>query len=789
MNRRNFLFTPALLTGKVALSATQQRAAGSARQRADSWWTTNNPEDREVIRIDHGTTEWVEALPLGNGDLGVCLYGGPERITMLFNKSNVWDYRVGPGQGFPDNITFDQLVELINRRDWAKADPVFAGFRKAENCSSPSLQSCGQLDLELLTGERPLNFFQQLDLNRATASIHADFTEYLAGRQAIDLRTLVPARGTVIPVWLANVPGYKLFGVLRLWRALNLDFAPPVAWVDGDIAGLNMTIPASVKYTLAVRVVNGAGEWINTASQAMFTFRPEQENALLLVTIVSSFEDQNTSRAAVNSLRSMDAGAAAEIEQEHRTWWRGYWGRSSVNLPDARLERLWRTGMYFMGSSSQPGKQAMGLQGIWNGYNRPGWHTDYHTDMNVQMCFWPAYAGNQLELTEPYYRLFAKEMTEQARLQAKRFFRRRGEYIPLAPGPHGHELAAPWMWPFGGAWVAQHYWWHYLYTGDVGFLRQYYPFLKEVGLFCEEFMKKSAGGKYEIIPSHCPEMSHPGKPLLRAWAKNSTPDLTYSRTLFTALIKTSELLGVDAADRKRWQEIRDNLAPYPMLDGRLAPVEDPEFQKARPGVMVLSPIFPVGEFGLGSSTEQLTMARRSFEAAKARSGGHATVWSAAAAAQLGLGEEAVRLLNRYIELWVLENGFYLLGPDLRPRGQTKGIMQVDAPIAFSMAVIQMLLHSLDGVIRVFPAVPRDWTAEFRTLRATGAFLVSARMEKGRTQWVRLLSERGGQAAVQDPFGTGAATLGSAGGERALRAGANNVFRFETARGETYSLKP
>jgi hypothetical protein len=309
-----------------------------------------------------------------------------------------------------------------------------------------------------------------------------------------------------------------------------------------------------------------------------------------------------------------------------------------------------------------------------------------------------------------------------------------------------------------------------------------------VAAFGEDFLKKTPDGKYEIIPSHCPEMGYPGRPLMRAWGKNSTPDLTYSKLLFTALIKASELLDVDAADRKRWLDIRNNLSPYPMVDGRLAPVEHPEFQKANPGIMSLSPIFPVGEFGLGSAPDQLAMARRSFEVAKAKSGGHATVWSAAAAAHLGLGDEAVRMLHRYIDLWGLENGLYLLGPDLRPQGKTRGIMQADAPIAFATAVMEMLLHSLDGVIRVFPAVPRNWTAEFQTLRATGAFLVSARMENGKIQWVRIGSERGGRAAVYDPFGSGSATLQSGGTDRSLRAGADSTFQFETTAGGMYVLR-
>ena len=787
MNRRTFLMGSTLLAGLPGISAGQNSTSQSG-----AWWKSNDLDARRIIRIDHATTEWVEGLPMGNGDLGLMLYGGPERLTLLLNKSNVWDFRILPGQGLPESISFDELVELINRQDWAKAEPVFTNFRKAEDCSSPSLQACGQLDLELLTGERPLGFHQQLDLDRAVGSIHCDYTEYLAGRQALDVRTFVPARDTVIPVWVRNVPGYKLFGVLRLWRQHSLDFEPPEAWVDGDTAGLNMSIPESLKYSIAVRVLGPAGEWTKTASEASFTLRPVQEKFLLLVTVVTTFEDPNPSQTALKRLRALDANVPAQLEDAHVRWWNDFWKRSSVSVPDVKLERLWRAGMYFLGSSRQPGKQAPGLQGIWNGYNRPGWHTDYHTDMNVQMSFWPAYTGNQLELTEPFNRLFAVEMVKEARRQAQQFFKRPGLYIPLAPGPHGHELAGPWMWLFGGAWVAQHYWWHYLYTGDTDYLRKYYPFLKDIAAFCESYIKKNEEGVYEIYPSQCPEMGYPGHPLMRVWGKNSAPDLAFSKVLFSALAQASELLDVDVADRKRWADIRDHLAPYPLIDGHLAPLEHPEFRKAHGGIMALSPIFPAGAFGLGSAPELLSMARRSFEAGKARNGGHATVWSAAIAARLGLADEAVLLLHSYIERWGLENGLYLLGPDLHSPGLSAGIMQADAPIAFATSVNEMLLQSLDGVIRVFPAVPNDWTAEFETLRAAGAFLVSSRVENGRTRWVRLLSERGGPAVVQDPFGVTEVTLRvsgqGGGGPSTLRRNAGGTFRFDTTAGATYTLE-
>jgi alpha-L-fucosidase 2 len=99
----------------------------------------------------------------------------------------------------------------------------------------------------------------------------------------------------------------------------------------------------------------------------------------------------------------------------------------------------------------------------------------------------------------------------------------------------------------------------------------------------------------------------------------------------------------------------------------------------------------------------------------------------------------------------------------------------------------MLLQSQADTVRVFPAVPPDWAdVSFESLRAAGAFLVSARKAAGRVVEVRITSEKGGRLRLADPFSGGAyEAKGTAAG--AVRS-ADGVIEIEFRPGQEIRLR-
>jgi hypothetical protein len=295
-------------------------------------------------------------------------------------------------------------------------------------------------------------------------------------------------------------------------------------------------------------------------------------------------------------------------------------------------------------------------------------------------------------------------------------------------------------------------------------------------------------------PSYAPEMPDTRGYLAMAWGQNPTGDLAFIRILFTFLIESSRTLDVDAADRARWSDIRDHLADYPVgPDGRLRDLEGDRWATMGPMPVTLAPLYPAGDVGPDSPPERRALLREAYDRARARfvGGGHLMMWFAAAAAHMGDARDALRLLNDYIGLTVLDNGLHVLRwvPHFREGDRASGMMQIEAVTAFANAVNQMLLQSLDGVIRVFPAVPDSWAVSFETLRAAGAFLVSARRDPGCTISVRVMSERGGLCTMADPFGVGRARLrDDAGGSAELHADPRRHFVFPTEPGQGYDLE-
>jgi hypothetical protein len=208
-----------------------------------------------------------------SGVLGAILFGGPEQLTLAFNTSDVWDYRVNPGQGLPpDKTTFDEMVAMAAREDRPSYNKLFAHWLAAENSSGPSLQSCGQVSLALLPGERPVGVRQSVERPKARANVRCEYVDYRDNKQTVDVGVFVPARDNVIPVTISS--DQQVWGKLRLWRQHSLDYGPPRSWQMREVAGIDMSIPDSVDFTLAVRVLGAAGAWETTAAETHSTFRP-----------------------------------------------------------------------------------------------------------------------------------------------------------------------------------------------------------------------------------------------------------------------------------------------------------------------------------------------------------------------------------------------------------------------------------------------------------------------------------------------------------------------------------
>lgn len=722
------------------------------------------PSDAWTLSHGNLVSEPFHGAPLGNGDLGALLMANHKRITLPLCKSDVWDERCEDGSGkrrsFRPFRNFAELQSLLARKQW---DAIDDGFRRQEEkwkgkfCLIPA----GSLVLDTARFEKEielLRFGQSLDMARGVATAECATR---VRRQKVE--TLVSLDHEVLAIRVqCRLDACR--GDPARAMAFGMDLSLPIqlkdpgskvtSGTDRGILWKRLRGCHAVDYTLAMGVEGAAARMARIAGEPGITVSAgDRADFVIYVAVVSCRDSADAKREALARVRRAAASGYASIRSAHLRRWRRFWNASRVEIPDENLLRQYHFGLYLLGSSSRRGFPMPGLQGLWSTKTSGSGWNDYTNDLNIQMNYWPVYAGNHLELAWPYYDTVRRWLPETRRY-TRDYWGCAGVQFSCCASPTG--LVPPaylttMHWAGHAAFVAQNFWTHYRFSRDPVFLREVaYPFLKECAEFYLDFLKKDRKGRYVVWPSNMPEA---GEGSYEAWGLNPAMDLALLRMLFGAVVESASILGADAAFAAQCRDRLEHLPPYPMRDGHLIEMESKEFLHSHRHPGLLTPIYPC-------SGVRGKPAERSIDRYIAKGRwlwcGFSPVWVAAACARVGRGKQARDLLREYMEIYTHRQGGFNLNFDYAGDGRGSSSAKCftnETNSGFSASLLEMLLQSQGGVVRVFPAVPPDWKdAEFRNLRAEGAFLVSAVRKNGVTAEVRILSERGGRLRLASPWG-------------------------------------
>jgi len=230
-------------------------------------------------------------------------------------------------------------------------------------------------------------------------------------------------------------------------------------------------------------------------------------------------------------------------------------------ISPAVVQKMFDYGRYLLIASSRAGGEPSNLQGIWNGDYAPAWNCDIHTDENVQMNYWQAMPAGLPETALPLFEYFESYM-DDFRENARVNYGCRGIQVPLAMTRHGKTNPHSYgYWTGAAAWLGQHFYDYFLFTGDQKFLRErVIPWLKEVALFYEDFLVESDDGQLHVIPSLSPE-NRPsnGNSMV---AIDATMDVALCREVLKNLSDGCDVLGIEIEGVKKWREMRDRLPAY-----------------------------------------------------------------------------------------------------------------------------------------------------------------------------------------------------------------------------------
>lgn len=769
-----------------------------------------------MLRFDRPPNAWIEGLPLGNGRLGAMVMGYATRERLCLNHEAIWR-QIADRTLKPVSRHVPAIRRALLNGDWEGAGKLLMEklqpLDRASHTAMAEYQPAGDLIFEAADPQPVEEYERLLDLARGVATVR-----YRMGETRYERTCFVSAAQQTIVFHVAGSRPGAISGALWLEREVSPDAA-----TQYKAAGRTVTLTAKIR--------DGASFEIRvTASCRGGTVRARKGVPLLEV----AGADELTVHVAINVAGEArrrtprSSGETKELLRAHETEHGRLFRRAEFRLgrPSAKrvrctdcliddafekqpsselFELMFGMGRYLMMAGSRTGELPLHLQGIWNRELHPPWQSDWHLDMNVQMNYWLAEVGNLGDCTRSLFD-WAMAQIPDGRENARKLWGCRGIVLPIACAGGSKILPGPWVgWTGAAGWLAQHFWSHYEYTLDRGFLaRQAYPFMKEVAAFYEDFLVKGSDGRYMVIPSISPE----NVPAERGeWAPhkmlaiNATMDLAIVRELMGNLLAAAEILGKDAERCETWREILAHLPDWSVdAQGMLKEWASPENldTPAHRHFSHLYPLFP-GDAFTERTPELVKAAAKAFHAKTACGLASNAGWSysymALIHARLGEGDAALQSLA-WLAKCAMMNNLLTIHNDWRFQGLTlywplgDRAFMIDAILGASAAIMEMLLQSHGGVIRVLPALPKAWReGSISGLCARGGFEIDIAWRRGVADHVQIRSRAGGACRVRWPWRQSAVRVVSAGKSVKTRVDEEGVVQFATKAGGAYSLLP
>lgn len=432
--------------------------------------------------------------------------------------------------------------------------------------------------------------------------------------------------------------------------------------------------------------------------------------------------------------------------------------RYRKGLPDYQLEELYyQFGRYLLIAASRPGNMPANLQGIWHNNVDGPWRVDYHNNINIQMNYWLACSANLDECMLPLVD-FIRTLVKPGERTAQAYFGARGWTASISANIFG--FTAPlssedmsWNFsPVAGPWLATHLWEYYDYTRDKKFLKEIgYDLIKSSANFAVDYLWHRPDGTYTAAPSTSPEHG----PI----DQGATFSHAVIREILLDAIDAAKALGVDAAERKQWQRVLDNLAPYRIgRYGQLmewsSDIDDPKDEHRH--VNHLFGLHPGHTLSPVTTPELARAAKVVLEHRGDGATGWSMGWKLNQWARLQDGNHAYKLFGNLLKNGTTDNLW-----DIHPP------FQIDGNFGGAAGITEMLLQSHMGFIQLLPALPDAWKdGTVDGLRARGNFEVGITWQDGKLKEATVLANAGGPCNV---------TYG------------NQSLAFKTVKGKSYRI--
>jgi len=689
---------------------------------------------------------WDEGIPLGNGAVGALVWAKGGRLRISLDRADLWDLRPMESMKGPE-WTFAWVQEQWKRGHYTDVQDRFD--RPYDAGAAPSKIPAGALEFDLpgAGSAAAVRLFLRDAACRVTAGGTTVASFVHATKPLGWFRIKGPGR---IPSPRLVMPRYDASDAVA--------GADPVTGQDLRRLGYPPATRREAEGLIVARQPGWGGFYYEIAVAWRAAGPDAIEGAWCVTSKLSDDRKEPPAEARVRTAlgRGFDADYA-----EHVAWWDAFWAKSAIKVPDPVLEKQWYLEQYKFGAAARRGAPPISLQAVWTADNGklPPWKGDFHHDLNTELSYWPCYSANHLEEGLGFLD-WLWELRPAFKRYTKAYFGTSGLNVPGVSTLAGEPMGGWIQYSFGptvGAWLAQHFDLHWRYSRDRAFLEERaYPWVRDVAVHLEELSVRGPDGRRKLPLSSSPEIFDNSP---RAWfAETTNFDLALIRWTFKTAAEMADALGL-AAEAKKWRAILaewPDFAVDPATGLMFAPgVPYAESHRHFSHQMAFHPLglIDMANGGRDRQVIQATLATLDRIGPEAWCG-YSYSWLANLKARAFDGEGAARSLRTFADCFCLPNSFHANG-DQTKSGKSKFTYRpftLEGNFAFAAGLQEMLLQSHTGIVRLFPAVPAAWKdVEFSSLRAEGAFLVSAVRAHGQVYEVRIVAEKGGRLRLQNPF--------------------------------------
>ncbi|WP_149207466.1 glycoside hydrolase family 95 protein [Flavobacterium johnsoniae] len=793
------------------------------------------------LQYKQPAVEWTEALPIGNGTLGAMVFGRVDSELIQLNEATLWSG--GPVQ---KNVNPDAFQNLALIREALKAEDFDKAYNLTKNMQgaySESFMPLGDLLLTQDLGGKKTDFYNRsLDIQTglAVTNFKADGVNYKR-----EIFASAPAKCIVMKLSADQLKKLSVSidasSLLKNQKEIQNQSlvlkgkAPSHAdpnYIDYNKEPVIYDDPAGcrgMRFELIVKPIVKDGTVSYEGNKIVIKNASE---IVLFISAATSFngfdkcpdsQGKDEHAFAENQIKKASVKKYDNLVKEHLQDFQKFFNRVSLqlneketnksNLPtdirleqyakgekDAGLEALFfQYGRYLLISSSRTHNAPANLQGIWNNKLRAPWSSNYTTNINLQMNYWPVESASLSELFFPLDD-FAKNVSITGAETAKSYYHANGWVLhhnsdiwattnPVGDFGKGDPMWANWY--MGANWLSRHLWEHYQYTGDTEYLKKVYPIIKGAAEFSLDWLQQDKNGYLVTMPSTSPENKYfydgkNGGVVTTA----STMDIGIIKDLFENTSQGSKILNMDADFRQKVDKAANQLLPFQV--GAKGQLQEwyKDFEDEDPHHRHTSHLYALHPANLISplnTPELASAAKKTLELRGDDGTGWSLAWKVNMWARLLDGNHAYKLFKNQLRLtkdndpkYKRQGGCYPNLFDAHPP------FQIDGNFAGTAGVIEMLMQSQNNEIHLLPALPDDWKeGEIKGITAKGNFTVNIKWNDGKMSQTKIVSNNGGTCKIRssEPFMIEKLNI------KSEKSSIGYTAVFETKKGTSYIINP